>query len=200
MSCPVSPLRGRPSPGLPGRWHQGPQGGQTHARGQVSASGVGVQLQARVHHGALAAGHLAARASSRRARGCRACDLSHSRGPGVLQPGRTHTSGQARRALAVNRTRMGQTRVAHRRCLLRQRQGHRSPAEQAASPDHTSQEQRRCPPGCGQASRPWQGASENLRPEGSAEGPGPSKITNSPAHPAPSMASATSWCAIAVWT
>jgi hypothetical protein len=44
-------------PAGPGRrWHQDPQTGQENSRRQVVASAIGIQHQARIHHGAFLAG------------------------------------------------------------------------------------------------------------------------------------------------
>src|ERR1035437_6578535 len=48
----------------PGRWPQTSQGGTPDARGQIPPSGIGLQLQSRVHHGAQPPGGGAAGARS----------------------------------------------------------------------------------------------------------------------------------------
>ncbi len=125
------------------------QNGQKDACGQIPASGLGCQHQARVHHGAFVPGARAAGSGREQFSG----DSAHgadSRGPRLLEQRCPHPARQVPappRGFATART-----GAPPRRCLLCLRQSHLRPARAEQPSDFTAQE--KCLRLCGAGATP----------------------------------------------
>src|SRR5271154_1114752 len=112
--------------GRPGRGrHQSPQARQENAGRKAPASAIGIQHQARVHHGAFHAGCRLARTRGQE-RLLRAARRAHPRRSGMVQSRQAHLARQDAR-LARYPGYQGSLLLC-RRCLLRRRQDGERPA------------------------------------------------------------------------